>query len=74
MRRRSVVELLTVRGDPRLGTVDWSLDSCDHVQQLGVVVWVSDVVKPRVLKSLFPGESFCWVHFEEANHQAECFL
>ena len=57
-----LLEFLTVTGDARLGGVDWTLHGSNHIQEVRIIFWVPDVVKPRMLESLLSCDSFRGIH------------
>ena len=65
-----VIEFLSVACNSGLTRINWSLQSCYHAKEVSIFLGVSNVIKPRMLQSLLSRESFSWVHFEQANHQA----
>ena len=68
------VELLAIARDSWLTWVDRSLHSGNHIQQISIIIWISDVIKPGMLKSLFTSESICWVHLKQATHEIKSFF
>lgn len=63
------VKFLTVTCDTGLAWVNRSLHRRDHVQQIGIIFGVSDVIKPRMLQSLFTSYSISGVQCQKTAHQ-----
>jgi len=56
--------LLSIAGNSRLAWVDRALDGGDHVQEVVIVLCVSNVIEPRMLQSLLAGHSISRVHLK----------
>lgn len=63
-----LLEFLSVIGDTRLTRIDRSLHGCDHIEEVGIILRVSNVIEPWVLQSLLSSDSLGRIHLEETTH------